>query len=72
MDALLVGGYCYYCCTAVYRCTVLLTVLLRMVDSWGLGGWARYVGVGWAVGWIYRPREGGRGVGWVYTGPALA
>ena len=70
MEWWLVGGYCY-CCTAVYWCTVVLTALLHMVDSWGLG-WVRYVGVGWAVGCIYRPSQGGRGVGWVYTGSALA
>ena len=66
MDGLLVGGYCY-CCTAVYWCTVLLTVLLHMVDSWGHSGWVRSsVGVGWAVDCIYRPSLGGRGVGRVW------
>ena len=53
MDGLLVGGYCYYC-TAVYWCTVLLTVLLHVVDSWGLGGWVSVMVRSWKAGHYLR------------------
>ena len=66
MDGLLVGGYpLLLYCDVLVNCTINCTgAYSRFVESW--------MGVDWAVGCIYWPSQGVRGVGWDYTGPALA
>ena len=66
MDGLLVGGYpLLLYCDVLVNCTINCTgAYSRFVESW--------MDVDWAVGCIYWPSQGVRGVGWDYTGPALA